>query len=294
MCIIAIKPKGKEMFDHDMIRTMFDNNNDGAGFVYPVDGKLEIHKGYMKVSKLLKALDARELLHVPVILHFRIGTHGANSPGNTHPFPVTSVIKELKKTQCTTDLAMVHNGIISSIDPRKGISDTMEFIATVVAPLRALSPSFYLREEGKLMLDTLSGSKLAFMDTAGKVSTVGDFVEHDGYLFSNGTYKQSVYVGKGYSSTHTYNYNDALDMYETFPGRAARKDVWLMPLPENAIVIDDALTEWSGQSMAIDPWGQVHEIDHDEAYIFGGRAFTDMYDDVVYDYKKAKKFKIWK
>ena len=51
MCIIAIKPKGKEMIPDENIRQMFSRNPHGAGIMYlKPDGKVHIEKGLPKQS----------------------------------------------------------------------------------------------------------------------------------------------------------------------------------------------------------------------------------------------------
>ena len=51
MCIIAIKPAGKEMIPDDIIENMFDYNSDGAGFMYPDLCAVRIRKGFMKLKE---------------------------------------------------------------------------------------------------------------------------------------------------------------------------------------------------------------------------------------------------
>ena len=93
MCIIAIKPAGIKMPATTTIENMWYNNNDGAGFMYAAKGTVLIEKGFMTLEKFKAALNRLEksidTTSTPIILHFRITTHGGTSPGNTHPFPVT-------------------------------------------------------------------------------------------------------------------------------------------------------------------------------------------------------------
>ena len=53
MCIIAIKPSHKKLFSEEIIRTMFENNPDGAGLMYAEKGELNIVKGFMSLESLL-------------------------------------------------------------------------------------------------------------------------------------------------------------------------------------------------------------------------------------------------
>ena len=48
MCIIAAKPAGVAMPDNDTLRTMWNVNSDGAGFMYVEKGAVRIEEGFMK------------------------------------------------------------------------------------------------------------------------------------------------------------------------------------------------------------------------------------------------------
>jgi len=52
MCVVAIKNKGVAFPNDDSIKAMWDANSDGAGFMYALDNKVFIEKGFMKLSDL--------------------------------------------------------------------------------------------------------------------------------------------------------------------------------------------------------------------------------------------------
>ena len=56
MCIIAIKEKGVAMPDLETLNNMWNNNPDGAGYMFPFDGKVHIRKGFMSLKSSLKTL----------------------------------------------------------------------------------------------------------------------------------------------------------------------------------------------------------------------------------------------
>ena len=207
MCIIAIKPAGIKLPDQKKLTTMWANNSDGAGFMYPHDGQVLIQKGYMTLEDLLAALkDISKQLNItatPIVLHFRIGTSGGNTAENTHPFPVTSHVAALQKTRGHVPLAVAHNGIIDIRPRKKEISDTMEYTASILAPLYQLKPDFYKHAPGRELIYNTSQSKLVFMDGQGHVETVGDFHCAEGILYSN--YSYLPYYG--------YKYWDMWDPY---------------------------------------------------------------------------------
>lgn len=269
------------MFDKETLTEMWYSNPDGAGMMYPVKGAVLIEKGYMSLKKLLKAVDRLdELIDVtetPIVMHFRIGTHGANIPQNTHPFPISSDVGHLKKLICKTRLGVVHNGIIP-ITPRTGISDTMEYIASQLSPLRKMKPDFYKNPHAHVMMENATKSKLAFIDGAGDIQTIGAFIEDDGYLYSNSTYLKRTY---SYSSYGGY-YDDDYIMYDRF----------LMELNKGEAIIsftDGSTDDCTGYS--VDERGLVFFYEWDEGIFFPeyGATACDQYGEPIeYDASRAE------
>ena len=192
MCIIAAKPAGVPAPDQATLRNMWDGNPDGAGFMYVKDGKVRIEKGFMKWQHFIDAWDklgkTLDLTAAPAVLHFRITTHGGTCPANCHPFPITDNVGALQKLKISTDLGVAHNGIIHIV-PRKGISDTMEYIATQLAPLKQALPRFYENKHAMRMVKNAIDSRMVFLTGEGKLYTIGDFVEDKGILYSNSSFR---------------------------------------------------------------------------------------------------------
>lgn len=199
MCIIAIKPAGVKTPATKTIENMWYNNSDGAGFMYSRGGSVHIEKGFMALGDLKAALNRLEknidVASTPMILHFRITTHGGTSAGNCHPFPVTEKLPLLQMTKSKAPLAIAHNGIIDIKPSKKDISDTMEYVISQLAPLYQLKKDFYRQPAGKKLIYNFTKSKMAFLDGAGRIETVGDFItDKDGILYSNASYKaRTVY-----------------------------------------------------------------------------------------------------
>lgn len=200
MCIIVVKKAGIAAPSDEMFENMWNHNPDGAGFMYTANGGVCIEKGFMEYTadfyKAYKRVEGKiDTVQTPMIFHFRITTHGGTSPENTHPFPVTDNLSMLRKLMCKTSLGVAHNGILS-VQPRSGISDTMEYILTQLSTMKCINKHFpqdkYFR---KLIENEIGGSRLAFLDMEGNISTVGDFVtdEQTGLMFSNTSYKISKY-----------------------------------------------------------------------------------------------------
>ena len=203
MCIIAIKPSGTKFPSDETITTMWSNNPDGAGFMYTKRSEVIIEKGFMKLAQFLGAVHdvCKEVdpTDTPFILHFRITTHGGTCPECTHPFPITNNMAMLRKSHVITDMGVAHNGIISAVTPRdKHTSDTQEYIATILSPMKRSNKKFFQSKALMELIANTAGSKLAFLTGDGHVYTVGEFVnEPDGMSYSNSSYKPRLW---------TYNY----------------------------------------------------------------------------------------
>ena len=204
MCIIAISPKNVPIPSAERRAEMFCSNPDGAGFMYPYRGRVRIEKGFMKLRDMEKRLaevgKTIDLTATPIVFHYRIGTHGGNIPQNTHPFPVTSNRHSLLQTTIDSWLGCVHNGVIHTVRPRKGYSDTQEYIATRIARFR----HNFIHDKKKLgIIEAETMSKLAFLAPDGEIVTVGDFIHaDDGCMYSNGSYNPYRWYSVGKKSAY--------------------------------------------------------------------------------------------
>ena len=187
MCIIAIKPKNKPIFDDETIEMMYQRNPDGAGIMYlKPDGNVHIEKGFFSSKDVLNYVHAHpELNDTDVVMHFRIATSGKRDGLGCHPYPVWS---RNIQTSANVSLAMCHNGILDSFGWRgtPEVNDTQIFIKECLRKL----PHNFLRNRGimDLLHKSTGTNKFAFLDKEG-IHTIGDFIEDDGYLFSNSSYR---------------------------------------------------------------------------------------------------------
>lgn len=202
MCIIAAKAKGVKMPDRNTIRTMWYGNPDGAGLMYAKDGKVVINKGFMKLSSFEKFLDKLEkeidTTETAIVMHFRITTHGGTKPENTHPFPITDSIKRLQLTRCTAPLGVAHNGVIDITPRSREISDTMEYIASQLAPLSKALPEFYRNDDAMQLIQNAIRSRMVFLTGDGELFRTGSFVEDEGVWYSNTSYLGRFRYGNVY------------------------------------------------------------------------------------------------
>ena len=200
MCIIAIKQAGTPV-DWDILDTCDMNNPDGSGFAYVGDEGVVINKGYFGNTDLQKALESEgiDTTDTLIMFHFRIATHGAVKGGTCHPFPMSSDTKELTATHIVAPIAVSHNGVVPGMRRHKVMSDTMVFIQDFMAPLgEDITKPAVLN-----IISELACSKLAIL-TTDSLYTVGDFIEDDGWKFSNDSYKAPAYYTLPSGHVDTY------------------------------------------------------------------------------------------
>jgi len=207
MCVIVYKPSDVDV-DMDVLKQCWKKNSDGAGLMFAEDGELHVKKGFMRwrsMKRFIKRMGKERFKSLPVVLHFRIATHGSVRPENTHPFGVTE------------DVYMAHNGVLSCVDVPKDedISDTETFILDVLHPLHEDLVAGITTETldgvgviNKMLGKFIGGNKLVFMDSNGDVAIVN---EHQGSWGQVSGYKDvwfSNMLWKPYkSSTITYGKN---------------------------------------------------------------------------------------
>lgn len=182
MCLAIYKPKGK-IIPEDYLDTAWSNNKDGAGFAVVVNGRLEIHRGFMVLDDFLEAWKPHRKRQA--IIHFRWATHGARDASMTHPFRVSR------------NVAMIHNGCLR-IQTSGNNSDTYEYVLRVLAPLGNRDEKFWMKEPYRLMgEDAISGSKFCFLHADGTYGIWNAGAGHwlDGCWYSNHGYEQ---VSAGY------------------------------------------------------------------------------------------------
>jgi len=195
MCIGILN--NKKTLSKKHLKNSWENNDDGAGLLWVEKGKLKTFKELNSFIVFYhKYLEIRSKIKTPIVLHFRIGTHGKKNVDNLHPFI------------CSEHVGFVHNGIISGWG-NVLISDTNEFNLTILSKL----PKGFEQNEATLFLiqETIGYSKLIFLNTNNEVSIVGE--EKGSWSgddwFSNDSYKELnsyVYYGnikKDKNTVHT-------------------------------------------------------------------------------------------
>jgi hypothetical protein len=222
MCVILYKPANSPMFKWEYLYNSMNNNADGAGVMFPLDGKVIIHKGFMNYRQLkrwLRSFKGRvDLFKTPLVFHARLATHGKTKPENTHPFPLSSKRPDVQQIEAACDIGFAHNGIISQM-PKDDIFSDSQLL--VLDYLSGLTWEQLGKPHIKALMIQLFGTynRMIFMHSSGEVIMCGDFeykVE-DGLWCSNGSYRTCYYhrgCGRQYSGgAHGWYDNDDFDGY---------------------------------------------------------------------------------
>lgn len=193
MCVIAYRPENAKI-SQKTLRTMFENNPDGAGLMYARDGKIVIIKGLMTSGDFLAAC-SEVPENVPCVYHCRIATHGSVRPGTCHPFPVTSDETMLNEPRLVLSkgYAVAHNGIISGMDCSRDFSDSQAFVRDILAPLSKFR-SLHSKTLKPLIEKTIDHSRLCILDVNGRASLYGSgWIVDNSVFYSNSSYVPYVW-----------------------------------------------------------------------------------------------------
>lgn len=219
MCIIVVKKIGLQVPDKNILKTCFENNPDGAGFMWNDGKNVYFRKGFMDFNDFYKNLQKENkrnnFKEKQLVIHFRIGTGGGNVPKNTHPFVVSQDVKQLEKLAGTCQTALMHNGIISAYSRYNRdatTSDTMDYITDFLSliPVKTLKSTKLWGELAKQC-----NSRFVYMWNENLILSGAGWQKDNGYYFSNTGYKprpKVTYVNNIYNNFASYykNANDRL------------------------------------------------------------------------------------
>lgn len=214
MCII-VKKDANTAIELDMLKVCFENNSDGAGFMFRDKGKVEIYKGYMTWKSFKKAVKKFCDSKKEIIFHFRISTSPLTNQGNCHPFPLSDKFEDYQKTHSTVDVAMCHNGVMMDYEKHDNYSDTQHFVNLFLNPLLRSGADLCSKYAIQLIQKEIgSYNKIVVMNGNGNTLWVGNLVtdkDYKGYTFSNTSYKAKTYsycnYNYGYGSTSNWKSN---------------------------------------------------------------------------------------
>jgi predicted glutamine amidotransferase len=186
MCIAILNPNNVTL-KKKVLKTCWENNTDGAGMLYLVDGKLTTHKEMTNFDSFYDHYSSVRQKHKTsqIVIHFRISTHGKVNLTNCHPFIVND------------KWGFVHNGIISAAPKHTEFSDTYMFNREILQKL----PADWIHNDAvyDLVQEYIGSSKLLFLNTDNEAFIVNEEmgVWDLGCWFSNTTYKVSRYYDYG-------------------------------------------------------------------------------------------------
>ncbi len=243
MCIAIYSVKGNPIPDDKTLKNCWYSNDDGAGFAFAFNNRVEIRKGFMTFEDFLSAFHEYDSIYnfknCGVLIHFRIATHGGTNKSCCHPFPLSGSDKQLKKTKTACDYAVIHNGVIGltseQANKEKDVSDTMVFIRDYLTKIASNKCWFYNDKNFGLIGDIIE-SKMAILNAKGEIkATEGFELGEDGNFYSNDSYMGF----SRYFANWGYDYGYGLSDYDT-----AVDGYSLMRLkPNETIFYDDGTTE---------------------------------------------------
>lgn len=220
MCIAIASPIGVNPPDIETLHTCWDNNDDGAGFAFPLPNNcgVKIMKGFMSWNDFKDAWEEftshYDVKNNPILIHFRIATHGSRGQDMTHPFPIQYDEGALKKIEYVSDYAVIHNGIISCTNQYRstsGLSDTATFCKEYLTLFTKFGKTWLHHKETMQLIYKMINSKMAIIDKDGFLNMTEGFEEFQGNFFSNTSYKENRYRYNNNTPYYYYNYNDDYD-----------------------------------------------------------------------------------
>ena len=304
MCI-AILNNGKKLTRQEL-SNCWVSNDDGAGLLYINDGVLTAfkqpnHDGFnvagADFDKFTKEYDRVYKLSreskTPVLLHFRIATHGLD-PMYLHPFFVSDKV------------GLIHNGIIYGYGSRD-FSDTYEFAGELATLPATMTESVAFLDNtfiSNAIMDKLeSSNKVVFMDDTGDYRIFNAQLGHwnKGNWFSNDAYKtRKTYFGSVAKTKTAGEQVKTQSYYSSIDWDAIDEKSWNDSFKQRNDFYDDLEDDWSGfgkSAFKPDPaWGKpfitdkVYDcgtcqsavmVDEDACCVSCGQYMTEAEGDVV-------------
>lgn len=207
MCLISAAPKGTEKYSEfflNSVRNGAKTNTDGSGFACKsLNSDVVFYsKGFTNIEELIDSLRQQNLTKDDeLVVHSRTGNTGIrNSKENTHPYVISDSQKEIIDLMGVTEKPVIfHNGTFSKyIEVGSIYSDTYHLtkqflcIPEVTSLLKRDAVTF-----AEVFKDKLSYNKLAVLSGDANMILIGNFIEDQGYQFSNFGYKRDDYYDIG-------------------------------------------------------------------------------------------------
>ena len=202
MCLVSVLPKGTPKYSDEVtafIKSGFESNGDGSGFMYKRNGKdfISVNKGFFQLPVLMQTIKNANLSDDDeLVIHHRIGTSGLISNQNSHPFIISKVHSEIIKLDTiTTKPALVHNGMFRDLKKYEQLnpdfSDTYAFTRYIMTnTIDLFKNELSIFEES--FKSILGWSKICVLFPDRDLIMSGTFIQEGGYFHSNNGYKNNT------------------------------------------------------------------------------------------------------
>ena len=212
MCVIVVV--GDKEIKFSDFKNCWTSNSDGFGLAYQDGGMTYVEKGKMTLESAWDCYNRSP--KTGVVLHFRIATEGGVSRELTHPFLLSK--SGSNPLRCRTNSPVLfHNGIISGWETMLAVANSYTG-KTQKGPMsdsRALAVTLSAvkdKNTGKILGKNTS-SKFVLL-TQREIKLFGNFVEHDGSMYSNRSFDRYTYAricdNDMYLSSNLFGYGTRL------------------------------------------------------------------------------------
>lgn len=221
MCQIIYKPAGVDLPDVSIFERASASNPHGIGLMYPENGQITIYKMRMEAKVAYDTLKhiatgGIDWLATPLVVHFRMATHGDKSDANCHPFPVTDDDELLGARYCQADVGLAHNGVVyllgTSPTKTENKSDTYEMVQLYFPKFRLAT---FQAAHRIIDEEILKGDRMIVMDGTGEVVQWGNWHNHDGG-FQTSTWFSSTYGMYNEHERRWFGHNSEYSGYDMF------------------------------------------------------------------------------
>ena len=193
MCVIVFVPKGETLPVKATLEQCYRRNPDGCGFSWCADDKVHIKKGFFSFKDFWKAVRKIKLDETPLLMHFRIKTHGDICEELTHPFAVSKSYDDMRKTEYSGQCVMAHNGVLD-LPSEKDVSDSMT-LAKIFADTSLAYRAAGDKTWREILDKVIKGSRVAVLWRNGVERLYGEgWIQEGGVWYSNTSFRVQMWA----------------------------------------------------------------------------------------------------
>ena len=213
-----------------------ENMNDDGGSIAWIEGKRVRWEKGLKAKQIWKIVKKKDL---PMVIHFRIATHGGVNKALCHPFPITDKVELF--TSGKADEVLFHNGIWSEYSKyalTAVVQHKIKFPSGKMSDSRAMT--WLVSHFGKSILNLMGdGNKMCVLNKDGIEYYGKGWAKVDGIKCSNDLF----------DNTYT-NYND--DTYDSNENK------------QTSLMSGNVYDRYDNDSILYSDSGEMSEYDIDE------------------------------